>query len=382
MIPRKIEEVTLEDIEGLIAAEVREGRSIDYKQGLPGNSDGDKKEFLADVTSFSNTIGGDLVFGVAESAGVPTEVQGVDMGDVDAEIRRLDSMLSSGVEPRIRYRTKVITNAAGKYILVVRIDKSGNAPHRVIYKSHDKFYARNSAGKYPLDVNELRDAFLRNATASERIREFLVDRLASISAGEAPIQAEGKPLLVLHFLPLEAFSSSVEYDLSEFYRTIVPPIGASSCSKRINIDGVLYYSPIKDGGSSNYVQIYRKGILEVVDEWAFGHDRNRNMVAPLSAIEKRILKYTPQYIRCMQALGVSPPIYLFTSFLGAKNCRAYNGDFLLDLDDHPSLGRDPLILPEATFLDLSDSVAEVLRPTFDLLWNAFGFPGSPSGGGT
>jgi Putative DNA-binding domain len=383
MIPRKLEDITLEDIEGLIAAEVREGRTIDYKQGLPGNLDSDKKEFLADATSFSNTIGGDLVFGLSEFAGVPTEVQGIDVDDMDAEMQRLDSILSSGVEPRIRYRTQVLANADGRHVLVMRIDKSGIAPHRVTYKSHDKFYARNSAGKYPLDVNELRDAFLRNATASERIREFLVDRLASIAAGESPMQTEGKPLLVLHFLPLEAFSSSVEYDISEFYRTMVCPVGTSSSYNRINIDGVLHYSypRIRDSGSSNYVQIYRNGILEVTDEFAFHNTQDRNWVIPLTDVEKRILEHVPQYIRCMQTLGVSPPVYLFLSFLGAKNCIA-STNFLIGLDDHPTLGRDPLVLPEATFLDLSDDVGEVLKPTFNSLWNAFGFEGSPSREGT
>lgn len=55
---------------------VSEGRTIDYKRELPGNSDGDKKEFLADVSSFANTSGGDLILGVDENAGVPIQITG------------------------------------------------------------------------------------------------------------------------------------------------------------------------------------------------------------------------------------------------------------------------------------------------------------------
>jgi hypothetical protein len=43
---------------------VAEGRQLDYKEQLPISSDDDKREFLGDVTSFANTAGGDLIYGV------------------------------------------------------------------------------------------------------------------------------------------------------------------------------------------------------------------------------------------------------------------------------------------------------------------------------
>lgn len=56
------------DLLALISNAVSEGRTIDYKRELPGNSDGEKKEFLADVSSFANTSGGDLIFGLSCTA--------------------------------------------------------------------------------------------------------------------------------------------------------------------------------------------------------------------------------------------------------------------------------------------------------------------------
>ena len=56
MISKTISEITKDDLAALVSGRVAEGRTIDYKRELPGNSDGDKKEFLADASSFANTL--------------------------------------------------------------------------------------------------------------------------------------------------------------------------------------------------------------------------------------------------------------------------------------------------------------------------------------
>ncbi len=168
MIPKFLTEIAEADLLALITDGVAEGRTIDYKRLLPGNADMEKKEFLADASSFANTVGGDLVFGMDEAAGLPTQITGVQTADFDAEIRRLDSILAAGLSPRIRSSTQIVTLAAGGRVIVIRVQRSWNGPHRVVFQGHDKFYGRNSAGKYPLDVNELRAAFTLSNTATER----------------------------------------------------------------------------------------------------------------------------------------------------------------------------------------------------------------------
>ena len=55
--------VTEKDILQLIENEVPEGRDLDYKRDI--NLD-DRKEFLFDLTSFANTTGGIIIYGVEE----------------------------------------------------------------------------------------------------------------------------------------------------------------------------------------------------------------------------------------------------------------------------------------------------------------------------
>ena len=96
---KPLDSVDAQDIRDLIETKVAEGKFIDYKESLPGNSDGEKTEFLADVSSFANAAGGHLVLGVREQAGVPTEVCGLPDIDPDKVIQRLDSMLRDGIAP-------------------------------------------------------------------------------------------------------------------------------------------------------------------------------------------------------------------------------------------------------------------------------------------
>ncbi len=58
-----------EDLQALVDNSVLECKTIEYKQALPSNSESGKKEFLADVSSFANASGGDLIYGVSESKG-------------------------------------------------------------------------------------------------------------------------------------------------------------------------------------------------------------------------------------------------------------------------------------------------------------------------
>ena len=58
-----LQDISLDDLQRLVTNAVSESRSIEYKQALPGTTNDDKKEFLADVSAFANAVGGDLLYG-------------------------------------------------------------------------------------------------------------------------------------------------------------------------------------------------------------------------------------------------------------------------------------------------------------------------------
>src|SRR5437899_2841847 len=124
MIPRPLNEIAETDLTALIANGVAEGRAIDYKRTLPGNSDADKKEFLADTSSFANSGGGDLIYGMDESAGLPTQIVGIQAADLDSVRQRLDSILAAGLSPRIRYAIKTLITTSGQQVMILRVERS------------------------------------------------------------------------------------------------------------------------------------------------------------------------------------------------------------------------------------------------------------------
>ena len=148
-----LDKIIEEDINALKSTGVPESQTIDYKRDTYGNSDGDKREFLADIASFANTIGGDIVIGIDESNGFPTAITPI-TGDIDAEVSRLESIALTGIEPRLtnlRIRPVPVT---GGHIIIVRVPRSFIPPHRVIAQNSNRFYARAGTKKYEPNVEQ------------------------------------------------------------------------------------------------------------------------------------------------------------------------------------------------------------------------------------
>ncbi len=71
---KPLESITESDLQALVDAQTAEQRIMEYKQALLGNIADDKKEFLADVSSFANAAGGNLLFGIGGQAGIPVSL--------------------------------------------------------------------------------------------------------------------------------------------------------------------------------------------------------------------------------------------------------------------------------------------------------------------
>ena len=228
-LEKPLESINEQDFKELIENQVLEKKGLDYKLLLPANSDTDKKEFLADVSSFANSSGGDIIFGISQdnTTGLPKELIGLDSSNVDQEMLRLQSIVRDGIEPRIpSVAIQPVKLSNSKTAIILRVQKSWVSPHRVKFKGDHRFYTRSSNGKYELDAGELRNAFTLSENLNDKIKRFRESRISSIFANETPVPFQGGAKLVLHMIPFISFDPSAAYDIDKITSTQRRPIDA------------------------------------------------------------------------------------------------------------------------------------------------------------
>lgn len=368
MLPLAIDAITFAEIQRVLP-DLRESKTLDFKREISIQSKEEKLEFAADVSAFANSSGGDLVYGVAEEGGVAIAMDGTSVADPDQEILRLEQILRASIEPPIAgLRMIWIPKSEQSGLLVVRVPKSWSAPHRV--SGNSRFYARNSAGKYPLDVAELRSAFVYGNDLAERIRRFRLERAHAIASNEGALPMQDGAKAILHVVPLSSFAAPTELPLTS--RSYLPPLGCSGFNFVPVLEGALSHGGPMYGSDpvGFYTFLYRTGIIEAVE--SAGFEENGRKFVSLPALENAIRTSLDSYLDALAKFGVGVPIYVFLSLVGTFGYHGWIADRSA-YTSAPSLRRDHLFIPEIVLDDLSNYSGKMLRPLFDRLANAFGY---------
>lgn len=376
---KPIHSITETDLEELLTNQVAEGKTIEYKASLPQSSDEAKKELLADVSSFANTAGGHLIYGIKEDKGLPMEISGLSLSDTDAEKLRIDNIIRDGVSPRIQgIGIEPVKLKNGTVALVIYVPQSWSSPHMVSFKSSSRFYARNSAGKYQLDVQEIRQAFLLSETASEKIRNFRLERIAKIGASETPIQLTNNINVIAHIIPLSSFSTRQTINLVDIAQNFFQYF-KDATSRKYNIDGFIAFSERQSSIARFYYQVFRTGQVEFVSsDQASQQYEDTSVIASLNS-EEELVEACTNSLTMLKTCGVEPPFFVFVSLTGVKNIILAAARNSFDFAQH-RFDRD-VIQTSEVFLDDypadKDQIYQLLKPALDEVWNAAGFSGSP-----
>ncbi len=385
---KPLETITLEDIKDLKENQVHEDKNIDYKEILLGNSDGDKKEFLADVSSFANCNGGDIIFGIKEkrdeknqSTGILEEIIGLEF-NFDQEKQRLENIILDGIKPRIYISFWSIDFKDGKQLLIIRIPKSWNSPHLIEFQKSRKFFSRHSSGKYQLDIDEIRSGFIASDNLREKIRNFRIERINKIITGDTPITMEKAPKIALHVIPLISLSKDYLIDITSLSRhgsNLPAPLNKlpEHCDSRYNLEGFLRapgYIELNHDYDS-YLQIFRNGIIEIVRNVEF-LDREEVIIAQ-GFFEKKIIEQLPEYLNFLFNQGIGFPIIISLTYIGVKN---YNLGYR-KRQIHSEFGKFPLkedilTFPEVIIENDDYNLPLILKKIYDSMANATGFQNS------
>lgn len=375
MLDMAFDQIQEGDLNDLILNGVSETREIEYKVALPHNDYDGKKEFLADVSSFANASGGDLIYGIREENGMADELVGISGINPDEEIQRFENQLRDGVEPRMQgVQIQSIKLQTGLYVLIVRIPRSWNGPHVVRYQKHWRFYSRNSAGKYPLDVSEVRSAFSQSEGMFEKIRSFRNLRVGLILADDLPVNINPGARIILHIVPLISQGASVQFPIDNITRDTwnIPPIGNRVESSRYNFDGFLTIGAGPSNIADGYVQIFRNGIVESVDTGLL--DKSG---IPITIFERELVGCLEKYLKVLERMGVPSPFLIMVTLIGVSG---FTLVVKSSLDRRGKNGRpierDTLLLPDVIVQTYTEEPARILHPIFNSIWNAAGWPRS------
>jgi Putative DNA-binding domain len=358
-------------LQGLITAGAAESRTIDYKRAIYGNAHADYTEFLADVSSFANTSGGDLVLGMDATNGIPTAITPLTM-PMDPELLRLEQVARGGLQPRIaNIAFHAVPIQGGNNVLIIRVPRSYNPPHRIIRQGSNRFWARSAAGKYEPDVNELRTLFNAGPQLADRIRNFRLDRVAKIAASQAPVQLMNQGSLILHIVPLSAFdvtSSLPLRDIEVDFGSFVPIGSTTANGARINFDGILKTSNADQRATQHraYVQLYRNGITESVHSTVMAV---RSGTPIISNLDDMLIYEVMRSFVDLAAVGIEPPYALLVSLIGVAGAqfnfaRGQDAAWYDNLSDR--LDRDQYHFDEVIFETIPTTPAEcasIIRPS-------------------
>jgi hypothetical protein len=387
MINKAWEKITKEDIERLVAEGVSESNTLDYKQELPNDSPQSRLDFLCDVAAFANASGGDLVFGIREKReeGRPTAVpEGFEKlkprGTWDETKRMLESTIRTGIEPTLPVKINHFEGLPEGPVLVVRVPPSWAAPHMVTRYGKDylkpQFYMRHNGGNHPMDMDEIRAAFILHGGRIERLRQFREERLRLITNQDelVPTVSGPGPRYILHLLPISTFEPSAVVEISQLENRQWGPSAAFPQSRwrgtDFNFEGYLIRDFNRNGAEvSSYVQIFRSGAIEAVKVLA-----NAGFVD--NTFEQAVIRRVRDYLNVQRELEVRTPVFVMLTLLGVQ------GVSLIGPPNAPSppnnFDRVLLPLPECVVDDFEAPVADVMRPAFDALYQAAGSPRSAS----
>jgi len=367
---KELQNINEERLQSLVENSVSESKTLDYKEFYKLNNDEEKKEFLSDVSAFANSIGGNLIYGIKEEDGAATEINGVDISDPDAEILKMENLLRDGIEPRILgYEIVSVKLGSGEYVIILFIPNSFNSPHVVNFKKRWRFYSRNSAGKYSLDVQEVKSAFISSESIADKIRNFRADRISQILNNDTQIPMNDNPKFILHIIPLVSFTQTPQLDFNEdFQRWVRNDDLMRQYMTTYNYDGYLLYN----NSDSNYVQFFRSGIIEIVNSDFSGSFNNEKHIL-WKRYEFESFRYLEFLISVLDYYEISSPYIIMSSILGIKGYKIITSNIMWKRNE---ITQNNLIIPELLLTDKNDLTLEYLKPIFDPVWNACGYPQS------
>lgn len=207
-----------------------------------------------------------------------------------------------------------------------------------------------------------------------RLITFHRERVELIRADKAQPALTNASRLVVHLIPKQALLSRKEFTATELKNAAskMKSLGMSMHTyghSRFNADGELFSNGEKTVRS--YAQLYRSGIFEGVMCDAIYLQNEHTKVLRDNWCEEAMMTALFNYLGFVKAIKVDLPVWIIAAICGcsgAKICR----DPSCASHTENGIDRDIVWLPETIVESFDANPEKLLRPVFDVMFNAAG----------
>lgn len=375
-----------EDIQRLVDNKISESRSLDYKREINLDKGDSRKEFLYDVTSFINSDGGALVYGISElkdengqNTGLPDEITGIDIDNFDKLTLKIEDLIKTSIEPNIPNVVIKPLEKNGKKILIIGLPKPFGLPRMVTYNSTNKFYRRRNSGKYLVDIYELNQMFMQNVEIINEVEKFRRERVEKLKKGEFISNFDSQNFTVIHVIPISFFKynqiSLTDDRILNDITTKLKPLGVRDWDYRHNFEGYLIFSHNKvENKVIAFNQIFRNGIIEFITH-VFHSEQDAKKYLHLGWLETQVIECVKNAIEKYKEFEIPPPFAVYISITDLINRLVEIGG-VYNIRHLPFLTNE-LFLPNIIINDFDENIEKQLKNMFDIIWQSAGYKKSP-----
>ena len=383
--PDRFKEVNQDFLESLIENGIEENIHLDYKEKIGSNA-----EIAKDLSSFANSDGGNIIYGIREINNKPKEIIPINQPNLR---EKLDQIARNGIDPSLDVRIfpiDVNIECDEGQVIFIYIPRKYPILHQAIKRG--KYYKRTEFTSSPMSNFEIETAFKLIYNYEERINSIYQNRLHELNNGKYHINIPSPNRMLIHMISIDALNANRSLDLEILFNNFENHLKPLDCILGRNIERNLHGLLVSCGPDpySNtyvgYVQLYRNGIIEVIDSSLMKptkqlHRRGYNKpvkILDMWILEKNIIDSCKMYLNTLEKIGAGLPIFLYISFTHLKGYKIslapYRDPFLRK--DSDVTKRDEILLPRIKIDSFKIDFEEKLKISFDIFWNAFNQPGS------
>lgn len=365
---------------------------IDYKRDWTPLSGADlstttqrerKNEFLKDVSSFANTAGGVIVYGVNtrrapnNDTGIPIDACGVSVHDNWAALlAQLTEIVRDNLRPQfVSINLQPVDMADGKTVLVLGIAYSLAMPHMVWLDKDGRVWRRTESGRYQADIEEIGRMIEERWSSRSEVEAFRDARREWARHLSYP-----NTNTLLHIVPAGRLDRIMDLRPHVLGMKKLTPFPASD-DARFNHDGVIIDGYRMSGGNARagHLQWFRHGGIELLTTQYHGVEQP-NATLSAYALSSLVQERVPPILQYMvEKLDRDPPFALMITLNGIKG---------RTIGDAPGASWHRANVPHAFEVEVlglptlridavTDDFSQLVQPVLDVLWQSAGYWAAP-----